>query len=100
VWETFQATTGEEERWGNAFLIPQGDRCFIFNEKGDLIIAKLTPKGYEEISQAHVIEPTNRMAPSERKGERAVVWVHPAFANKSMYIRNDKEIIRVSLAAE
>jgi len=31
---------------------------------------------------------------------RAVVWVHPAFADKSMFIRNDKEIIRVSLAAE
>jgi outer membrane protein assembly factor BamB len=101
IWETFQATTGKAERWGNAFLIPQGDRFFIFNEKGDLIIAKLTPKGYEETSRAHVIEPTNTMAPgADKDAPRAVVWVHPAFADKSMFIRNDKEIIRVSLAAE
>ncbi|HMF11613.1 MAG TPA: PQQ-binding-like beta-propeller repeat protein [Gemmataceae bacterium] len=99
IWETFKAAAGKEERWGNAFLVPQGDRFFIFNEKGDLIIAKLTPKGYEEMSRAHVIEPTNTMAPgSDKDVPRAVVWVHPAFADKSMFVRNDKEIIRVSLA--
>lgn len=91
VWETFQAT-GPEVRWGNAFLIPQGDRYFIFNEKGDLLIARLSPKGYEEIDRAHILEPTNHMA------NRPVVWVHPAFANRCMYIRNDKEIMCVSLA--
>jgi outer membrane protein assembly factor BamB len=100
VWETFKATTGKEERWGNAFLIPQGDRFFIFNEKGDLIIAKLTPKGYDEIDRAHVIEPTNTMATTDKNNPRAVVWVHPAFADKSMFVRNDKEIIRVALAKE
>ena len=26
-------------------------------------------------------------------------WSHPAYADKSVFIRNDKEIIRVSLAA-
>lgn len=95
VWETFKATGGDEVRWGNAFLIPQGDRYFIFNEKGDLIIARLSPKGYEEIDKAHIVDPTNFMA-----NGRAVVWVHPAFANKCMYVRNDKEIVCVSLAAE
>jgi outer membrane protein assembly factor BamB len=92
VWDDLKATGGQLERWGNAFIVAQGDRYFLFNEKGDLIIAKLTPQGYEEISRAHVIEPTNRMA------GRPVVWVHPAFANRSMYIRNDKEIICLSLA--
>ena len=29
---------------------------------------------------------------------RPVVWMHPAFANKNMYARNDKEIVCVSLA--
>jgi hypothetical protein len=29
-----------------------------------------------------------------------VLWSHPAFANKCMYLRNDKEIICVNLAAE
>jgi len=61
-----------------------------------LIIARLTPKGYEEISRAHLLEPTNPMA---GRG-RLVVWSHPAFANKSIYARNDKEIVCYSLAAE
>jgi outer membrane protein assembly factor BamB len=94
VWETLQATGGKLERWANAFLIPQGDRYFLFNEHGDLIIARLTPKGYDEIGRAHVIEPTTRLT------SHPVVWVHPAFAHQAMYVRNDKEIIKVSLAAE
>jgi outer membrane protein assembly factor BamB len=95
LWMTRQPTTGGEPvRWANAFLIPQGDRFFLPNEKGDLIIARLTPKGYEEISRARILEPTNVMA------GRPVVWSHPAFANKCMYARNDKEIVCVSLAAE
>jgi outer membrane protein assembly factor BamB len=94
LWETFAATGGQEERWANAFIIAQGDRYFLFNEKGDLIIARLSPKGYEEVDRAHVLEPTNRMP------GRPVVWSHPAFADQSMFARNDKEIVCVSLAAE
>jgi len=66
-----------------------------------LIIASLTPKGYEEISRVHLLEPTNMMVSDQRPKDRpAVLWSHPAFAHKSIYARNDKEIIRVSLAAE
>ncbi len=92
VWETFAATGGKEERWANAFLIKNGDRFFIPNEKGDLIIARLTPKGYEELSRAHLLKPTNTAA------GREVVWSHPAFANRCIYARNDVEIICASLA--
>ena len=94
VWETFSATTtdGKEMRWATAFIVKNQDRFFLFNEKGDLIIARLTPKGYEEISQAHIIEPDNHDA------GRPVVWSHPAFANRRIYARNDSEIICVDLA--
>ncbi len=93
VWETFQATTaGEPVRWANAFIVKNGNRFFLFNEKGDLIIAKLSPRGYDEISRAHLLEPTGNAA------GRAVVWSHPAFANRHVYARNDKEIICVDLA--
>jgi outer membrane protein assembly factor BamB len=108
VWETMQATRGkrtpekvaedpepaDSERWSNAFIIPQGDRYFLFNEQGDLIITRMTPKGYKELDRAHVIDPTNTMA---GRG-RLVVWMHPAFANKCVFVRNDKELICVSLA--
>jgi outer membrane protein assembly factor BamB len=93
VWETFKATTsGEPVRWANAFIVKNGNRFFLFNEKGDLIIAKLSPRGYEEISRAHLLAPTGDAA------GRAVLWSHPAFANRRVYARNDKEIICVDLA--
>jgi hypothetical protein len=31
---------------------------------------------------------------------RDVLWSHPAFANRSVYVRNDKEIICVSLESK
>ncbi len=93
LWETFEPTTGKSERWGNAFLVKNGNRYFLFNEKGDLIIAKLTPEKYEETSRAHLLDPSNS------DPGRPVVWSHPAFANKSVYARNDKEIVCADLAA-
>ena len=32
--------------------------------------------------------------------DRRIVWSHPAFANKAMVVRNDKEMIRVALGVE
>jgi outer membrane protein assembly factor BamB len=96
VWETLAATTkdGKKARWANAFLVKNGDRFFIPNEKGDLIIAKLDPQGYHEISRAHLLDPTNP------NPDRGVVWSHPAFANRSVYARNDKELVCADLAAK
>jgi outer membrane protein assembly factor BamB len=96
IWETHQATGGKSLRWANAFLIEQDGRFFLFNEFGDLIIARLTPQGYKEISRANILTPTNTMAgPPGRK----VIWSHPAFANRCCFARNDKEIVCVSLVS-
>lgn len=94
LWETREPTSGGQRRadHGTAFLVKHEDRFFLFSETGDLIIAELSPEGYNEISRFHAVEPTN-----EAFG-RPVVWSHPAFAEKSAFIRNDKEIIRVDLA--
>jgi outer membrane protein assembly factor BamB len=97
VWEDLRATGSAKEpveRWANAFLVPHGDRVFMPNEKGDLVIARLSPKGYDEIGRVHLLEPTGKAL------GRNIVWSHPAFANRCMYARNDKELICVSLAAE
>ena len=94
LWETFAPTSGKSTRWGHAFIVKNGDRSFIFSETGDLIIAQLTPEKYEELSRAHLLDPVNR------DPGRPVVWSHPAFANQSVYARNDKEIICVSLSAD
>ena len=91
LWESREATG--EDRWWNAFIIPHEDRYFIHNEQGDLIIADLSPEGYKEISRAKLIEPTRQVR------RRKTIWSHPAFAMKSVFARNDNELIRVDLSA-
>jgi outer membrane protein assembly factor BamB len=93
VWETQELTGGKRAPSADVFIIKNGDRFFLATEKGDLIIAKLSPKGYQEISRAHLLEPT------AAAWGRDVVWSHPAFANRCVYARNDKEVICASLAA-
>lgn len=97
VWEDLRSTGSAKqptERWANAFLVQHGDRVFMPNEKGDLVIARLSPKGYDEIGRVHLMDPTGKAM------GRSIVWSHPAFANRCMYARNDKELICVSLAAD
>jgi outer membrane protein assembly factor BamB len=92
VWGTFEPNKQQKLNSGDIFLVKNGDRFFAFTEHGDLIIAKLSPQGYEEISRTHVLDPTSKA------WNRPVLWSHPAFANRSIYLRNDKEIVCVSLA--
>lgn len=93
LWETNKPTTGGDRGGhGTAFLVKNDRRYFIFSETGDLILAKLTPKHYTEVSRFHVLEPTGECF------GRNVVWSHPAFAEKCLFARNDKEIVCVSLA--
>ncbi len=84
-------------RWATAHLVLNGNNVWIFNERGELIIANLSPSGYEEISRAKLIDPTREQLPSRRGG---VTWAHPAFANQHVFARNDKELIRVDLSAK
>lgn len=92
LWETFAPVAGKKAGSGTTFIVKNGDRFFLFAETGDLIIAKLSPKGYEEISRAHLLDPTG-----DAFG-RKVVWSHPAYAHKHGYFRNDQELICVNLA--
>lgn len=93
LWESFKPTTGTRfASSGTCFIVKNGDRYFLMSENGDLIIAKLSAAGYEEVSRTHLIDATN-----EAFG-RPVVWTHPAFAHRNIYMRNDKEIICASLA--
>ena len=94
IWESDKATP--PARWSTIHFTPQGDgdRVWMFNERGELIIARLSPQGYEEIDRAALIEPTDVQLP-QRGG---VTWAHPAYANKHIFVRNDERMIRVNLA--
>lgn len=102
LWESFEATApdaGERDKkvgikHATAFLtrIGDSDRYFLLGESGHLILASLNAKGYTEHGRFPAIQPT-----SEAFG-RSVLWSSPAFANKTAYIRNDREIIAVDIA--
>jgi len=98
LWETGEPTLGDRRgRHGTAFLVQQGnaagdDRTWLFSETGDLILARLTPTAYEELGRTHLLAPTNECF------GREVVWSHPAFANRCVFARNDRELVCVSLA--
>ena len=99
LWETGTPTMGTRRgRHGTAFLVRQadmpsgGNRTWIFSETGDLILARLTPEKYEELGRMRLVEPTNECF------GREVVWSHPAFANRCVFARNDRELVCVSAA--
>ncbi|MBM4088953.1 MAG: pyrrolo-quinoline quinone [Planctomycetes bacterium] len=99
LWSTYDATTpGQGLDNASAFLVKHEDRFFIFNERGELVIAKMSPDGYEPISRAKIIEPNSNTVRSGR--EDPIVWSHPAFAQRCVFARNDNELVCVSLAAE
>ena len=90
-----------QARWGTAFMVKQGDRYFVVNDDGFLIIAQFTPEGYVEEGRTRLIEPTSDSGYGPRNAyDRKVNWSHPAYANQHIVHRNDNEIIRASLAAD
>jgi len=96
IWESL-ALTQEKARWASGFLVRHGDEFFINTDRGDLIIAALSPDGYREISRTKLLQPTSN--PGNRREMQAVNWSHPAYANRHIVARNDAEIMRASLEA-
>jgi outer membrane protein assembly factor BamB len=90
VWENLNAV--KKNRWANIHFVQNGNKTWMFNEQGELIISELSPRGFKEISRTKIIEPTKEQLP------RGVTWSHPAFANKHVFIRNDRELICVDIS--
>jgi outer membrane protein assembly factor BamB len=97
IWET-QAVTKEKARWASGVIVRNGNRLFINNDRGELIIVQPIPDGYKEISRTNLIKPTS--PPQNRRQLVNVSWLYPAYANRHIYARNDEEIISASLAAD
>ncbi len=85
--ECLNAETGETmwstEVVSNGALIVSNGSMIILTEDGELVTAKVSPNGYEEISRAQVF------------GRKA--WTMPVLANGRIYCRNIKgEVVCVS----
>lgn len=98
IWSDTEPSLAQDapkrSRHGTAFLVyHEPNRQFwIFGEMGDLILAEMSADGYRELGRQHLLDPTNGA------WGRKVVWSHPAFAMRSVFARNDKELIRVDLS--
>lgn len=92
LWTT-QEPTGTTPL-ASAHLTPNGDRVFLFNHKGQLVVARLTPEGYQELGRCLLVEPTAGV-----RAQGPVTWSHPAYANRHVFARNDRELVSASLAA-
>lgn len=91
VWEKKDWLAEEPIVFATAFLVKNGERYFMFNDIGELMIVRLSPDGFDEVGRRKVLEPTG-----VARG-RKVVWSHPAFSNGHMFARNDSEIVCVDL---
>lgn len=69
----------------HASLVWVGERALIFNEKCELILAKLTPERYEELSKVKV------------PLKSGFTWAHPAYAEGCIFARDNAEIVCVPL---
>ncbi len=92
LWEDLTAVP--KARWSNIHMVRNGERIWMFNERGELVIGRLAPDGFKEISRAGLIAPTQ--AQLDQRG--GVTWSHPAFANRCVYARNDKELVCADLS--
>ena len=78
AWKPRPRPAGATSTWSS-----NGERMFMFNERGELIIAKLSPQGYQEISRAKLIEPTTDQLRAARRrllgasGLRQQARLHP-----------------------
>ena len=92
VWEDLTATP--KSRWSTIHFVQNGDITWMFNERGQVIVSRLSPEGFDEISRADLLDPTIK----QLKQRGGVCWSHPAFADKKIFARNDKELVCASLS--
>jgi outer membrane protein assembly factor BamB len=93
VWE--DTTLLPNGRWATAHFVQNGDRTWITTEKGEIVIARLTPRGFERLSSARFIAPQTKL----RGRDYPIAWSHPAYAHRSLVSRNDSQLVCISLAA-
>jgi outer membrane protein assembly factor BamB len=73
--------------------VPSNGCTFIFTDRGDLILSRLTAAGYQELGRFHLL------APTADYGQQKMAWVPPAYSGQRVFARNDKELVCASLAA-
>lgn len=75
LWEDHRLTGKGRNPHASLVWIGDGDRVVLLNAEGELILARLNPRGYQEQSRVKILAQP--------------VWGHPAFAGNCVYVRSD-----------
>lgn len=87
IWDDDNKMTPGNSRNPQATLVwlNQSARALILNSEGDLILAELTPDGYQELTRTNLIGET---------------WAHPAYAETRVYARSNTKLVAYELPTE
>lgn len=93
LWTTAQPLSERPQKSATGFLVRLGEsrRFLMFAETGELMLIQLDSAGMQVLDRVKLIEPTGSAY------GRKIVWSPPAYAGDSIYLRNDKEVLRVKL---
>ena len=70
-----------EARFGAGTVLLAGAKLVVMREKGDLLIAEASPKGYKKLHEFKILDGTVRAA--------------PAFANGTLFVRSERKLVAV-----
>jgi outer membrane protein assembly factor BamB len=85
IWESGKVT--ELRSGASIHMTVHGDDVLLYTDRGELIRARLTRGGYEEMGRASLVEPTCQY------GARRCAWSPPAFADGRVFVRNDARVV-------
>jgi outer membrane protein assembly factor BamB len=84
-----EAATGkrmwQQLRFGKGNLIAADGKLFIVTMKGEVVLVRATPRGYEELDRAKVIGSTRQA---------------PALSDGRLYLRDDREVVCLDVRAK
>ena len=79
--------TGEpawrERGFGHASMLRADGKFFIMDEDGDLVMARMSPQGMEEMARAEIFETTS--------------WTVPTLVGTTLYARDRRHIMALDL---
>jgi outer membrane protein assembly factor BamB len=85
LWQDEHVTPRGSNPQASLVWADHSSRVLILNERGELLLAELTPQGCRVRGKAAILGPT---------------WAHPAYADGCAFARNDEEIVCVPLSAK
>ena len=93
LWQTNGVSESSSGASIHMTAVPSIRAALLFTDRGDLILSRLSAAGYQDLGRFHLLEPTADY------GQRKMAWTPPAYANRCVFARNDKELVCASLAA-